>query len=140
MTGLVRTALKALLVSVITAAVLILVLGFIAYKNSDPSRFIPIFGTVTLILSAFCGGAVSRRGGENILSSMFFAGIFILVVFGTALAFGGSADAVETLLNYLGSIAAAVVGGMLFAGGGSKKPKSMKKYKKYIKKAEKGVK
>ncbi len=130
MTNFTRSVLKALLAAVIAATVLIFVFAFIAYKSEDPAKLLPTLGMIAFFVSCFTGGAAARRREGNILNSLVFACIYIFLCFALSLIFGGDRETGKILLTYLGGIASAVLGGILFAGGRQKKPKGLKKYKR----------
>ena len=130
MTNFTRSVLKALSAAAATAAVLVFIFAFAAYKSDDPTRLLHIFGMTAFFASCFAGGAVSRRGEGNMLKSLAFSGIYILLCFALSLIFGNNEEIGKILLTYLGGVASALLGGILFAGGKAKKPKGIKKYKK----------
>lgn len=133
MTTFTRSVLKALSAAALAAAVLIFIFAFAAYKSKDPSGILHIFGMTAFLISCFVGGAVSRRDGGNILNSLVFAGIYIFILFAISLIFNSDTEIIKMLFTYLGGVAAAVVGGIFFAGKKGKKPKGLKKYKKHKK-------
>lgn len=130
MTAFTRTVLWALLAAVVTAAVLIFIFALWAYNSDDPSSLVGIMGTAAFLLSCLAGGAVSRRGDTNILNSLAFAVLFILICFALSLVFNSERRIGTVVLTYLAGFASALIGGMIFAGKRTKKPKTLKKYKK----------
>lgn len=130
MTAFVRSVLWALLAATLTAAVLIFIFALWAYNSDDPSALVGPLGMTAFFISCFSGGIVSRRGDGNILYSITFGSVFIFVCFALSLIFESDRDAGTLLLTYLGGLAAALVGGILFGGKKAKKPKTLKKYNK----------
>ena len=130
MTDIVRSTIKALLASIIAAAVLIFLFGAIAAKNADPAGLTPIFGMAALIISALVGGISAGRSHRGIIAPIVFAAVYLLLVFGLSIPFGQSRNATATLLCYLGSLVSGILGGMLAKSKGAKKTKNFKKYKK----------
>ena len=130
MTAFVRSVLWALLAATLTAAVLIFIFALWAYNTEDPSAMVGPLGMTAFFISCFAGGVVSRRGDGNILYGITFGAVFILVCFALSLIFESDRDAGTLLLTYLGGLAAALVGGILFGGKRAKKPKTLKKYNK----------
>lgn len=130
MTAFSRTVLKALTAAILTAAVLVFIFGIIAYNSADPSRLAGLLGTVAFFSSCLAGGIVSRRGQGNILCSIAFSVIFILVCFSLSLLYNSQRSITTVLLTYLAGVITAVIGGILFGGKKTGKPKSLKKYNK----------
>ncbi len=130
MTAFTRSVLWALLAATLTAAVLIFIFALWAYNCDDPSALVGPLGMAAFFVSCLTGGAVSRRGEGNILTSLIFGIIFILVCFALSLIFGSSRSMGAILLTYFGGLAAALLGGILFGGRRTKKPKGLKNYKK----------
>ena len=129
MNSFVRSVIWALLAAVVTAAVLIFIFALWAYNSDDPSSLIKGFGTAAFLVSCFAGGVTGARERGNILGSIAFAVIYILVCLTLGLALGGSIGT-DGLLIYLGGIALALVGAIVFGGHRTRKPKNYRKFKK----------
>ncbi len=130
MTAFVRSVLWALLAAILTAAVLIFIFALWAYNSDDPSAMVGAMGMSAFFISCFSGGIVSRRGEGNFLSSLTFGAVFIFVCFALSLIFESERGAGTLVFTYLGGLAAAILGGIIFGGKKAKKPKTLKKYKK----------
>ena len=130
MTVFTRSVLKALLAAIVTAAVLIFIFALWAYNSDDPSAMVGALGMSAFFISCFSGGIVSRRGDGNILTCLIFGFVFIFICFSLSLIFDSERSIGTLLLTYLGGLASAILGGILFGGKKAKKPKSLKKYNK----------
>ncbi len=129
MISIARSTLKALLTALITAAVLIFILAFIAYRTSDPEKLLGFFGMAAFFVSCLAGGISAARDKGGIAGSVIFVLMYILICLALSLVLGSKAGMSKLVLIYLGGIAAAVLGTVLFPGGRSKKPKNLKRYK-----------
>ena len=126
----IRSTLKALLAALLTAAALIFILAFIAFRTPDPHKLLSVFGTVAFFKSCLAGGAVSRRGEDaKILNTVLFTAVFILLCFVLSVTLGKSADIPRLLICYAGGVCASFLGALFLGGGKRKKPKGLKKYK-----------
>lgn len=130
MTAFTRSVLWALLAATLTAAVLILIFALWAYNSDDPSALVGPLGMTAFFISCFAGGIVSRRGEGNLLSSLIFGVVFIFICFAVSLIFESERGIGTLLLTYLGGLAAALLGGIIFGGKKAKKSKNLKKYNK----------
>ena len=130
MTVFTRSVLKALLAAIVTAAVLIFIFALWAYNSDDPSALVGPLGMTAFFISCLAGGIVSRRGDGNILTCLIFGFVFIFICFSLSLIFDSDRGMGTLLLTYLGGLASAILGGILFGGKKAKKPKFLKKYNK----------
>ena len=131
MTAFARSVLWALLAATLTAAVLIFIFALWAYNSDDPSAMVGALGMTAFFVSSFTGGAVSRRGDGNFLSSLIFGIVFVFVCFALSLIFESDRGPGALLLTHLGGLASALLGGIFFGGKKAKKPKALKKYRKF---------
>jgi len=135
MTGLFRSLIRALLLCVITAAVLILIFGAVADSSSDSTKNLALFGRATLFTSAFIGAlsmSLSRDTGK-LTSSILFGGVYIFICFALSLLFGDT-ELLSNWVSYLTVIAVCIVCAFIGSKKKGKKPKNLKKFKSSTKK------
>lgn len=123
--------LKALLISVITMAVLLFLFAFIASVSEDPTKNLGIFGRVIFFVSAFAGCFFICR--QDIMTplagSLIYAFVYLLAGFFVSLIIGKGAVG-ELLIPYLSVLAIALLTPFAGTGRRTKKPKSLKAFKK----------
>ena len=126
-----KSLLKALLVSVITMAVLLFIFAFVASKSEDSTKNLELYGRIIFFISAFSGCFYSARNAPKspVVYSLIFGGIYILITFAFSLLFGGGALQ-KLWIPYLGVIAVSLLASVAGAKKKPKKPKRLKAFKK----------
>ncbi len=83
----IKNCLKGVLAAIISSAVLLLVLSFIAYTRADPDSYVSIFAGAALYVSAFICGfvAVKKNRESGLLCGLTSGGIFTLMIIGLSL-------------------------------------------------------
>lgn len=136
MNNIIRSILKALLAAGITAAVLILIFAFAAFKSNDSTANVELFGRISFFAAVFAGALVAAKTTDkNALGTAFiFGGIFTVISYAVSLAMGGGSLS-KVWVMYLGAAAMCLIGGFVGSKRKPGKPKSFKKYKKARKSA-----
>lgn len=104
---------KALLVSYIITAVLLLILAFIMYKVDPPSAVISVGIVLTYILSSFVGGFIigTAKKEKRFLWGLGMGLLYFAIIFVVSLIFG------KDIFDHMGSIVSVLcicgLGGML---------------------------
>lgn len=134
MKDLFRSVIKALLFSVITAAVLIFIFAFIASISSDSTKSLGLYGRAIFFVTAFAGALYASLSAEEkkLQASLIFGGIFIFVSFFLYTLMGGE-DQVKMWIPYICVVAICFISTLIGGNKKGKKPKSLKKYKKATK-------
>ena len=130
--GIVTAALKAQLTMVISGVLLLLCFCGIAYSMDDPDSVTKPLSLCALFLSALCGGfSAVRLSGDGLVSGLCAGAFTALIVFVlSALPVSDSGmELADTLLMYLGILAAAAVGSII---GKRRKDTSRNKIRSHI--------
>lgn len=122
---------KGLLLSIIAAAVLVMLFGGVCFTMDDPKAYIGVFGLASLYVSAFAGGLASAKAnGKNGLLAGLATGL-VFTVLTVALSFlfsnGHRIGGIKWLMLFLVCIVSGI-------GGYLGVPSSKKKKKHYAKK------
>ena len=83
----IKNCLKGVLAAIISSAVLLLVLSFIAYTRADPDSYVTIFAGVALYASAFICGfvAVKKNRESGLLCGLVSGAIYAMLIMGMSL-------------------------------------------------------
>ncbi|MBR5515793.1 MAG: TIGR04086 family membrane protein [Clostridia bacterium] len=126
-----KLLLKALLICIITMAVLLFVFAFIASKSEDSTKNLQLYARITFLVSAFIPCFVIGRNAESkpLVYSLIFAGIFLLISYGVSLILKNGSFS-RLWLPYVSSIGLCIAAPVLSIRKKAKKPKGLKAYKK----------
>ena len=121
----IKNCLKGVLAAIISSAVLLLVLSFIAYTRADPDSYVSIFAGIALYVSAFICGfvAVKKNRESGLLCGLTSGGIFTLMIIGLSLIMR-TADAESSPLRwvmYLVVLGISILGGVVGVPSGKAK-------------------
>lgn len=131
MNNLFRSIIKALLICVITGAVLIFIFGAVAAGSSDSTKNLSLFGKAAFLLSALAGSLAAARAANTkpFVASMIFCGIFLALSLTLSLLLGGGAAA-DMWIMYLGVLGICILGAVIGSYKKPKKPKRLKELKR----------
>jgi len=104
---------KAVLISYIITAIILLVLSLLLYKANIGDNIIKIGVVVTYIVSSFIGGFLAGKGitERKFLWGLICGGIYVAVILTISLMLGGQKDG--NITNYLSMILLCLGSGML---------------------------
>lgn len=124
MNNLFKSVFKALLICVITAAVLIFLFGAVAYRSSDSTKNLGIFGNATFLISALAGSITAARAADEkpFVVSMIFCGIFLAFALTLSLLLGDGVNS-NLWLIYLIALGVCVLGAIIGSYKRPRKPK-----------------
>ena len=126
--------LKALAVTVLSAALLLLICTAIAYGTEDPDKMVGTLSLTALFLSAAIGGIVGARlSDEGALAGAICGAMTALLVFLFSflpVSSGADRSVGMTVLLYAAVVAAGCVGGLFGKNRGKKRGKKHPKYPK----------
>jgi len=104
---------KAVLISYIITAIILLILSLLLYKANIGDNIIKIGVVVTYIVSSFIGGFLAGKGitERKFLWGLICGGIYVAVILMISLMLGGQKDG--NITNYLSMILLCLGSGML---------------------------
>lgn len=123
-----KATLKALLAALAAATVLVLIFALWAYKSRDPLSLAGLFGVAAALLSSLAGGAVM-----GLCSSVRYGGLFFGILYALLTCLFGLIVCPEAPPDFTSCFAifgGATLAGVIFGKGRTKKPMSLKKYKR----------
>ena len=126
-----KSLLKALLISVITMAVLLFIFAFVALKSNDSTKNLELYGRIVFFASAFAGCFYAVRSSDTspLITALIYGGIYALVSFALSLALGGG-NISKLWLPYLSLVAVSFAAALFGSRKKPKKPKGLKAFKK----------
>lgn len=129
-----KTLLKALLISIITIAVLLFIFAFICVKSMDSTKNIELYGRIIFFVSAFTGCLYASCNSQKapLINSLIFGASFITFSYLISL-FSGGAKISRIWIAYLGIIAISLVCSFIGIKKKPRKPKGLKAFKKMSK-------
>ena len=123
----IKNCLKGVLAAIISSAVLLLVLSFIAYTRADPDSYVTIFASVALYVSAFICGfvAVKKNRESGLLCGLVSGAIFTMLIIGMSLIARTTDESSSNLkwVIYLVILGVSALGGVIGVPSGKMKRK-----------------
>ncbi len=128
----IKNCLKGVLAAIISSAVLLLALSFVAYTRADPDSYVSIFAGIALYVSAFMCGfvAVKKNRESGLLCGLLSGGIFtVLIVLMSLLArtTDGGGSPLRWVM-YLIVVAISMLGGVVGVPSGKAKRNKRSKH------------
>jgi len=121
----IKNCLKGVLAAIVSSAVLLLVLSFIAYTRADPDSYVPIFAGIALYVSAFICGfvAVKKNRESGLLCGLVSGTIFTVLIVALSLAMRTSDAGGSSLkwVMYLVVLGISILGGVVGVPSGKAK-------------------
>jgi len=133
--NLVKNSLKSVEISIISAIIILFVLNFVSYNNTDPDKMLLPFAYTALIISTFlCGLLAAKFNSEKkFLCSVISGAIYIFIIFILSLIFRGNDESATpawlTFVMYILSFGSVILGG----AAGQQRKISSEKVRKNIK-------